>query len=193
MALGVMADRVRSRTVNAKYTGLAGESVAVMVWADRAIKIDWRDVSPDLANAVQNMMYGNPAKELKDTKWPWPPESVVRYQLDHPAIEGLPITQVAPKIVGVTRLIYIEVERLSTRGEASSQMFKGSMTATLKIVEVQGKEARIGYEETGITATFPPRSPPEGVLNSNDYDIYRGTVAMLAQEIVHRLVSYEGE
>lgn len=193
-AIGVAVDRLAPRTVHAKYQGLAGQSVAVMVWADRAIKLEHDSVQSDLANALQNQLFASSAKELKGTTWPWPAESVVRYQLDHPGIESQPITQVAPRLGvsrPVTRLIYVEIERLSTRSDASSQLFRGNISANLKIVEIAGKDAKIGYEETGITAVFPPKSPPEGVLNSNDYDIYRGTVGMLAREIIHRLVSYE--
>lgn len=190
-AIGVAVDRLAPRHVAAKYQGLAGQSVAVMVWADRAIKLEHDTIQSDLANAVQNMLAGSSGKELKETQWPWPAESVVRYQLDHPGIEALPITQVAPRIGKITRLIYVEVQQLSTRSDASSQLYRGTVNANLKIVEIQDRQARIGYEETGIATVFPPRSPPEGVLNTNDNDIYRGTVGMLAKEIVNRLVGYE--
>lgn len=194
-AIGVVVNRVMPHTVEPKYTGMAGQSVAVMVWADRAIKIDWDTINSDLANAIQNKLFEqtNVAKELKETKWPWPAESVVRYQVDHPGIEALPIQQVAPRLPNVTRLIYVEIERVGTRGDASAQMYRGSVTANMKVVEIQGKEAKIGYEETGITAIFPKKSPTEGVLNTNDRDIYRGTMGALADEIVTRLITTESE
>lgn len=188
--VGVIAHATADRRVQPKYTGLAGQSISVMVWADRAIKIEWDRIHSDLANQIQSRLYGHKAKVLEGATWPWPPESVVRYQLDHPGIEALPITDVAPKL-GITRLIYVEVDRLTTRGEAAAQMYRGQITATLKIIEVEGKQGKVAYEETGITAIFPKKSPAEGVLNSNDVDIYRGTVVSLAEEIVNRLVGYE--
>jgi hypothetical protein len=188
--LGVVGKMATSGRVAPKYTGLAGQSIAVMVWADRRVKLEWDRVQADLASQIQTKLYGNPAKELKDARWPWPAESVVRYQLDHPGIEALPITDVAPKI-GVTRLIYVEIHQFSTRAAAAAQMYRGNMNASLKIIEIEGKQGTIGYEESGITTHYPTKSPPEGVLNSNDADIYRGTIAAMAQEIVDRLAGYE--
>lgn len=174
----------------AAYAGLAGQSVGVMVWADRGVRIDWPSIQMDLANQVQNRLRGSTAPELKETRWEVQPASIVRYQRDHPASEFVPVTEVAPKL-GVTRLVYIEVQSLSTRAEASVQMFRGSISATLKVVEINGSQATVAYEEPGIKAVYPPKSPPDGTLNGDDTSMYRGAVALLADEILLRLVSHE--
>jgi hypothetical protein len=172
----------------AAYSGLAGQSAAVMVWADRGVRIDWPSVQLDLATLVQNNLQKSTAPELKGTTWPWQPASVVRYQRDHPGIEAMSITEVAPKI-GVSRLIYIEVESLSTRSDASLQMFRGSATATLKVIEIADGHADIAYTESGIRTFFPPKSPPEGILNSNDQVMYRGTMVTLSEELASKLAT----
>ena len=53
----------------------------------------------------------------------------MRYQLDHPEVDTMPIGDIAPRL-GVSRLIYIEVERFSTRADASISLFRGSIMAT---------------------------------------------------------------
>src|SRR5437588_307573 len=81
--------------------------------------------------------------------------------LDPPSVEMKNVTEVAPRL-GVTRLIYVEVEDFGTRAPASIELFRGSMTATLKVVEVSGDNAKVGYEENGIKAVYPPHVPEDG-------------------------------
>lgn len=177
---------------NAAYSGLAGQSIAVMVWADRGIRIDWPSIQLDLANVVQNKIRGSGAPEIKDSTFPVPPASIVKYQRDYPATESMPITETAPKF-GASRLIYIELTSFSTRSAASLQMFRGNATAMVRVMEVSGNQAVVGYEESNIKAFYPPKSPPDGVLNSDDTIIYRGTIAALGEEIAHRLTTHEVE
>jgi hypothetical protein len=177
----------------AHYNGLAGQSVGVMVWADRGIRIDWPSIQFDLASLVQDRLAKSGAQEIKGSSFPVQAGSIVRYQHDHPGIEAQPITEIAPKL-GVSRLIYIELESLSTRSDISLQMYRGNALATLKVVEVAPDgSAKVPYEEAGVRAFFPPKSPPDGVLNSNDIVMYKGVVAALADEIVKRLTTHEVE
>ena len=189
-ALGAAAHAL-PKYEEAHYAGLIGQSVGVMVWADRGIRIDWPSVQIDLASLVQDRLAKSGAKEIKGTTFPVQPGSIVRYQRDHPGTEAVPITEIAPKL-GVSRLIYIEVEGLSTRSDMSLQMYRGNITATLKVVEIAPDgTATVPYQENGIRAFFPPKSPPDGVLNSNDIVMYHGVVGALSDEIVNRLTTHE--
>jgi hypothetical protein len=176
----------------AAYPGLAGQSVGVMVWVDRGARIDWSSLQRDVANTVQELLKRTDAKELKGASYPVLPDSIVRYQVDHPGVEAMAITDVAPKL-GVSRLVYIEIDRFSTRSDLSLQMFRGNVTASLRVVEITNGQATVAYEETGIRAFFPPKSPEEGTPNANDQVIYRGTVVALAQQIVNRVTTHEVE
>lgn len=169
------------------YVNLAGQSIAVMVWADPALRMDWPQIQLDVANSLQNKLSGIKADELKGSTFPYKPVSVARYQLDHPEIEGMPLTQVAPKI-GVTRLLYIEIEDFRTRAAASVDLFRGEMTATFRVAEVTGPTASLGYEENNIRATFPPKVPEDGLPQGNDYKFYLGTIDAFTDEIIMRLV-----
>ena len=152
--------------------------------------INFNSVQIDLANAIQNkLLHSGDAPEMKGTTFPWQPASIVRYQKEHPGIEAVPITDTAPKLL-VSRLVYVELSSISTRGDASVQMYRGSAIASLKVVEVHDGRAQVAYEESDIHATFPPKSPPEGVINSSDIVMYRGTLDALAQQIVDRLTTH---
>jgi hypothetical protein len=174
------------------YAGLAGHSVGVMVWADRGVRIDWPSVQLDLANAVQSKLRTSEAKEVEGCRWNVQPASILKYQRDHPSTDITAITTTAPKL-GVERLVYIEMHGLSTRAAASIMMFRGNALASVKVIEVTGDKAAIGFEQSNLRAIYPPKSPPDGVLNSDDATIYAGTIADLATQISQLLISYEVE
>jgi hypothetical protein len=170
------------------YDGLKDQSVGVMIWADRGVKIDWPSIQLDLASRVQDMLSKVQTDEYKKTTFPVLPASIVRYQRDHPASDAMPVTELAPKF-GVGRLIYIEIESFSTRSDVSMQMYRGNASATLRVIEVgsDGK-AKVGFDESGIRATYPDKSAPEGVLDSSDVKMYEGVLSVLAQNCCRRLV-----
>lgn len=201
--IGVGAQLLPPPKIDAQYKGMEGQTVGVMVWADRGTRIDWPAIRLDLANSVQTLLKprptkeGKPPKEIKEFEgatFPVLPASIVRYQDDHPEIEGQPITKVAPQLT-VSRLIYVEIENFATRAPGAIDLYRGQASATLKIIEVdpKTKEAKVAYEESGITATFPKSAPEDGVAGIGDQRIYVGTVQALAQKIVNRLVPYQAE
>lgn len=188
--VGAVAAKTIPETVAPKYVGLQDQTIGVMVWADRAVRIDWDTIQLDVANAVQTgLRASKSAKELKGASFPVQPASIARFQFDHPELESAPVTDFAAQI-GVSRLLYIELEAFSTRSEVSYQLYRGSAIATLRVVEIapDGK-ARVAYEENGITAGFPLQGPAEGEINGSDAVFYRGTVQALAEEIGKRLVT----
>jgi hypothetical protein len=177
----------------ARYRGLQNQSVGVMVWADRGMLTDFPAVQVDLATAVQRRLQESRSRDLLNTTFPVDPRSIVRYQHDHPVLARQPVVEVAPRF-GVSRLIYIELERFDTRSEASLELFRGFASATLRVVEVDDDgQARIAYEEAGISAVFPPNAPPEGMAGANDFVIYRGTITQLSGEITRRLIAHQAD
>jgi hypothetical protein len=188
----VMANAAESATVvhsHTWYTGLAGQSVGVLVWTDRGIHIDWPTLPLDAANAIENKMMHASAHELDKTKFPVEPASILRYQQDHPDIDAQGVLELAPQL-GVSRLLYVEVEDFSTRAAASLDLYRGTLTGTLKVIEIKDGKAKVAYEEPNIRAVYPPKSPEEGVPRGNDYQFYLGTVDAFTTEVVHRLVSH---
>ena len=68
------------------------------------------------------------------------PRVAVRFQQDHPELEQSPIVSVWPRL-GVQRLIYVEVENFQTRSDQAVELFRGSATVSVKLVEVDGNNA----------------------------------------------------
>ncbi|MEA2711119.1 MAG: hypothetical protein QOF78_3720 [Phycisphaerales bacterium] len=197
--LGVAAYKLKPpETVQPKYMGLENKSVGVMVWADRGLRIDWPTIQLDVANTVQKKLNDyqkakkREAKTLVGTSFPVLPASIVRYQKDHPEIEAMPITDIAPRL-GVNRLIYVELEEFATRSEQALALFRGTANATVKVVEIHNGEAIVPFEQNNVKTAFPPKAPPEGIPNAGDVRIYAGTVDALATEIARLFVQYQLE
>lgn len=192
-ALGVAAHAMPPPKVPARYNDLRAHSVAVLVWVPQGIEIDYPALRLDLVTAVQSRLKAVQqagTKELKDATFPHAPASLVRFQEDHPELERTPIADVAPRL-GVERLIYLEVENFQTRSDQAVDLFRGSTTVSLRVVEVEGGRAKIAYQESGLTSVYPPRAPAEGIPNADDARIYRGTVAQLATGLAKRFFAHE--
>ena len=183
-------------TVGAKYHGLQNQNTAVMIWMDRSMAIDWPRLQLDLSRGIQTRLADlakakNPPKDLKGTTFA-AAESVVRYQRDHPEIDSEAITEVAPRL-NVTRLIYIELQQFSTRPEESVELFRGSLTANLKVVEVKDGKGKVTYEEDGIKVIYPKDSPDVGMPGLGDVPMYEKTVEAFSTEAMNRFVEHTEE
>jgi hypothetical protein len=133
-------------------------------------------------------------KELEGVTFPTTPAAVVRFQQNHPEYEAVPPAEVAAKL-GTSRVIYIEIENLQTRSDASVELFRGSASATLKVIEVAegAKTGTVAYDEGQISAVFPPNAREEGRPDGNDFAYYRGVVDALTTELAKRFIPYEEE
>ena len=183
-ALGVLGQALPRRTVPAAYTGLAGQTVVVYVWADRGVRTDWPYIQRDITSGVQSKLQEAIAAKtdvLKDTRIPLSPNTVARFQEDHPELDIEPITDIAPRL-GVTRVIYIELQSFQTRSEASVDLFRGSANALIKVLEVKDGKSKVAYESRDLRAIFPPKSFEEGVADLGDDAVYSGTVRELTTQ-----------
>ena len=82
------------------------------------------------------------------------------------------------------------LENFQTRSDQVVDLYRGSATVSLRVVEVENGRAKVGYEESGLTSVYPPSAPPEGVPGAGDARIYRGTVDQLATGIAHRFFAH---
>ena len=178
-------------TVHAEYAGLKGQKVAVMCWVDRGIRVDYPQLQLDTATFVQTQLIDQKdVSELKESQWPWESRSIVRFQREHPELEGRPINEYAHRISGVTRLIYIEVDQFATRGDETVQLMRGRMLGRVKVLEIADGKSKIVYEKQNIEVAFPPNRP-EGILDVPESQIYNQTVKLFGTSIGQLFYSRE--
>ena len=179
-------------TIQAAYTGLSGKSCAVAVWADNGTLDDYHAIQLDTAKGIEFKM--NEAakaniKEAANIHWV-APEQVLKYQEDHPDLDPQSAEELAPEL-GVERLLYVEVEDFSTHPNDSPDLSRGSMTATLEIIEVKDGKGKVVYTERGINVVAPEKCPPVGLPNLCDDAVYQATVSEFTSELCKRLVPHE--
>ena len=190
--LGLAANAMPEAPIPARYDGLANQSVAVLVWVPRGLEVDYPALRLDLVTGIQSRLQRAQKAgkgELKNASFPHAPASLVRFQEDHPELERSPIVSVAPRLK-VDRVIYVEVENFQTRSEQAVELYRGSATVSLRVVEVDGGAAKVAYEEAGGSVTFPESAPDEGIPDASDARIYRGTIDQLAQMIAERFYAH---
>jgi hypothetical protein len=180
--------------VEASYKGLAGQKCGVMVWADDGVLDDRQAIQLDTAKGIQ-LKLQEAAKvnvsEVANITWT-SPEQILQYQQNHPETAGEAAEEIAPRL-GITRLIYIEVEEFATHPNDSPDLWRGQMTATLKVVEITGTKAKVAYAERGVNAVAPRNCPPEGLPNLDEDAVYKGTVDAFTSEIGKRFVPHEAD
>ena len=197
--LGVAAYKLKPpETIKPKYTNLVNQTVGIMVWADRGIRIDWQNLQIDVGNGIEHKLKeqtlddkGKPkAKSLIGVTYPYPPASFARYQRDHPETEAMAITDVAPRL-GVSRLIYVEIEDFATRSDQTVELFRGQAKATVRVLEIADGNAKVAHTWENVQVSWPPKIPPEGIPNAGDQRIYVGTVDLFSTEIAQLFYPYQ--
>jgi hypothetical protein len=177
---GFLASRAPQPDVDAAYKGISGETVAILVDADEAQRLDFPNIEADIATAVQSHLVLSKAKSLASTRFV-DPYSVVQFQRNHPEIKGMPVTDVAPRL-GATRVLYVD-------------LYRGSALGNVRVVEVmpnQPGSAKVTFKEDDIRAKFPANGG-EGEPLSDDVNpdtMYLGTVQTLALEIAERFYQH---
>ena len=190
--IGAAAQVLPKPNVAAAYN-IKGQTVGVMVWVDRGVALDYPGLRADLAKTVQ--LHFNEAgkgknKDLESSQF-LDPAKVVQFQEMHPEFEGMPITDVAPRL-GVSRVIYIEVTAFET--SSSLYLLKGNATGTIQVIECgagNDKKPRIAFS-ADLHSTYPPYGG-DGVP-SNDTNtvraIYEGTVAQFGGDSAEKFYSH---
>ncbi len=190
--------RAIPKMVPAVYTGLKGKDVAVMVWADRAISIDWPAISIDVGASLRKKLMTaqteDKPKDLEGTTFPVTPQSIARFQLDHPEAELSPITDIAPQ-VGVRRLIYIEVVRFQTHSDmaVNTDLYLGQLVANVKVVEFENGKTKIDFAEDNVTIKFPKKSPADGTPGIGDIRTYVNTIDAFTTATAWKFYKHEVE
>jgi hypothetical protein len=178
--------------VAASYGGLKGQKVGIMVWADQGVIDDYGAIQLDVARGVEVKLQEAAKAKIEDAEditWV-PPEQIVQYQQNHPESRTDAVEDVAVRL-GVTRLLYIEVEQFQTHPNNSPDLSRGSMTATIEVAEVDDGVGKIAFSERGITVVSPDKCPPEGLPNLDDGAVYQGTMEAFTAAVGERFVPHE--
>jgi hypothetical protein len=196
---GYVAAVVPGAGTKARYGGLAGQRVAVIAWAERAVTYDYPALISDAAMGTQNKIAAaaDPkinVEELKGTSFV-DPRQVLRWQKNHPELDNRSVAEIAPQAfaaLGCTRLIYVELTPFSIYDPRTPVLLKGSATLTIRVAELdRDGHPHMGYEEEGVIAEFPEKAP-EGVPPTDTMTpmyVYKGLVDKITTQAAKRFFS----
>ena len=105
--------------------------------------------------------------------------------------EAIEVEAEAAAQLGVTRLIYLEIEQFQTHPNESPDLARGSLTAKLEVIEVNNGHGKVAYTERDVNVVSPENCPPEGLPNLDDGAIYQGTVEAFTSAVGERFVAHE--
>jgi hypothetical protein len=180
--------------VAASYTGLKGQHVGIMVWVDSAAAIDHPQLQGEVARGLQDKLQqaANAGDaNVKNIVWT-KADQILQFQEDHPELQTDSAQEIAPRL-GVTRLIYVEVESFSLHPNQTVDLTRGSVTADVKVLEVAGDKANPSYQENDINVTYPPHAPPEGITGLSDDEVYGKSVDAFTTELAKRFITHPAE
>jgi len=196
-ALGVVASKVATIKVAPAYKGLAGQTVGVMVVVtDRGLQIDFPRLPVDAGSGIQSKIQkavASAGDELKGVRFPpdKSPEAMYAFQQNYPELMYEPVTTIAPRL-GVSRLIYVEVEGFQTHPESVPELYRGLISARLQVVEVANGKATVGFE-TPVQSVFPKQSPEEGLPAIGESKTYQGTLDAFTTAVLEKFVTHDEE
>jgi hypothetical protein len=193
---GFLAGALRDAggTEDASYKGLAGQTCGVVVWADDGVIDDYRTIQLDTAKALQVKLQEAEKVKIKEvTGITWiPAEQLLQYQENHADMNGEAAEEIAPRL-GVTRLIYIEVQEFQTHPADSPDLWRGNMVANVEVIEVSDGKAKVAFAERGISVVSPKNCPVEGLPDLNDTAVYAATLDSFTSELGKRFVPHESD
>jgi hypothetical protein len=199
---GYVASVLPETPTDARYPGLVGQRVAIMTWADRALRYDYETLGSNLQTKIAFSTMSKlkiaqeqgQVAELAGTTF-IDPRQVYRWQQNHPELEGRALQEIAPKLAaqtGATRVIYLELQEFLTRDPRTDMLLRGAAVCNIKVAEVSGQAAKVAYEESNIAVQFPD-SAPEGVPPTETVTqsyIYDNLVDRLTTEVSTRFFAY---
>ncbi len=177
----------RSKKVKAQFAGMAGKTVAVVVYTDRRTQYEFPDLNLTLSMAIASRLDKN-VKNIKIV----PPARVVRYQDENIYWEEMDKVDLA-KALGADYVLYVPMEEFGTRLPDSSYLYQGRATCQLGVYDVTKlpRESRV-YQSDKIRILYPEHEPA-GMLNENDRQVRVTTEAMFADKLTKLFYDHKEE
>ena len=215
-AVSLAASKLPPKTVEPAYDDLAGRSVAVVVWADPTVDLDFPALTRQIGQRVQQNLEsarddgGSGArKALDESTFPYPAESYVGYFKKNPSLSAIPADELAPAF-GAERVVYVEIDRFTVRGGTAPGLVRGAAELSLAVYEVDDpvtaapeaspdqslpadRQARRAHDEGAVAVFYPENGPVEGSNTLEPEEAYGGLVNAIAAEVARRFIPTQAD
>ncbi|MFG0259422.1 MAG: hypothetical protein ACF8LK_03635, partial [Phycisphaerales bacterium JB041] len=143
------AERTGSTTFEAEYSGLPGQTYAVVAWADRSTQSQYPALVPNLIQRVDLRL-----AEHANASGHVPGDEVTQYLANHPQWVAWPRSRLAEEL-DVDRIVLVEINEFRTNEHGNEYLWDGLGWATVSVIErgSSGSDAEAFRKE--IRVRFP--------------------------------------
>ena len=169
----------KSRDVEARYRGLEGHTVAVMVSADSHLMHAY----PQATSAITRVTSRRLNEHVEDAQVKSPYE-VIDYQRTNGHWYALPYSQLLEEM-GVERLVLIDLLEYRTREPGNPHLFQGVATGNVLVVAADGEDPDNADFEEVVQVEFPEHASKVGTLADHiDHDaVQAGLVQTFSRQV----------
>jgi hypothetical protein len=178
------------KTVQAKYKGLEGRSLAIVVFTDPSTQYEYPTAREHVAGAIATEFAKEEVhKEIKNFRVV-PVRNVLSYQERNLRWNELDKTQLA-KNLGADSLLFVSLTEFTTREPHSTGMMRGIVTAEVTLYDARKPEsASRVWKGDNVRVVYPDDSSP-GVIGTEDRAIRQTIVSRLAQKIAWNFYKHQ--
>ncbi len=167
----------------AEYTGLANQTVAVLVSADKGILYQYPMARLEIAEWLTKGIRANvPGAKALDAK------QVVDFQNRNIYWDSKPYSQVA-KHLKVSRLVLVELTEYRLHEPGNVNIWQGRFSGTVQVVEANSSRPDDAAYDTQVSVTYPPKSTV-GVVNADQRTIRLGTLDLFTRNTVGKFYDH---
>lgn len=162
--------------VDAQYTDLNGERIAVVVQTTPDIYYRYPSAQLSVASALASRMREN----LDDGTSVRDVQSVMDYQREHPEWSALTPPELM-QALGVTRVVLVDLYEYQTHEPGVQELKLGQMAATLSVMESDSATPNDYAFSTTITAQWP-ETTQVGTIARSQREVEQQTLGLFARD-----------
>jgi len=163
-------------TVTAEYTGLANQSVAVLVSADMGILYRVPQAQLEITAAVNRELAGNvPGITVAEAR------EIVAFQTRNIYWDSATPAELAQRL-NVTRLLRIDLEEYRLHEPGNTILYRGVISGRVSVMEADGARPDDAVYSTLVSAAYPPDNP-HGVPDADPLTIRKGVLDRFARRV----------
>ncbi|MBI1338242.1 MAG: hypothetical protein GC164_14970 [Phycisphaera sp.] len=184
VAHGVAGDNKTTVRVNAEYTGLANQSVAVLVSADEYTLYRY----PDAPLAVGKAIAGRIATGVEGVTV-LDPNQVFEFQRRNSYWDASPYSQLLEKLK-VSRIVHVDLVQYTTHEPGNKHVWQGVIVGQVYVASSQAEEPNNAVYASTVKSAYPP-DRPLGVVDADEREIELGTLNAFGQAVADLFQQHE--
>ncbi|MEM7228177.1 MAG: hypothetical protein AAF432_05100 [Planctomycetota bacterium] len=148
-ALAQNEEYQKKKEVLARYPGLEGQTVAVIVDADLAVQYDYANAVPTIAYGIAGAL-ANHVPDIRIVH----PDLVAAWQFRTPEWYAMPYGDLA-KSLNVDRVVHIDLLEYRLNPPGNRHQWEGVALANVSIIEADGFDPDVFTESFSVSSEYP--------------------------------------